>query len=192
MWPWILTLGRLPLAAVFAVAVAMTAGRPVGAAATVGLTALAALIELTDVFDGMVARRMRTVTELGGLVDPLCDSLSRLAVFFAIALAGWVWIGVPLVMVGRDIVVAYVRIVLARTNRRTAARLSGKLKALVQGAAVFVVIFTASPWLAAGAVIPLRVVTAAAVVAATLWSLVDYLRGGLLAAREMMADGLSD
>ncbi|NLF30630.1 MAG: hypothetical protein GX591_07060 [Planctomycetes bacterium] len=190
-----LTLARLPLAGAFAVAVAMAAGAEpahAGAAATVGLLALAALIELTDLLDGLVARRTQSVTELGGLVDPLCDSLSRLTVFFAAALVGWVWIGVPLVMAGRDIVVAYVRIVLARTGRRTSARLSGKLKAVIQGAAVFVLIAAAGPWVAPGAAAPLRVVTAAAVIAATLWSLADYLRGGLAAAREMMAGRLSD
>ena len=192
MWPWILTLGRLPLAGAFAVVVAMTAGGPAGGAATVALAALAALIELTDLLDGMVARRTGTVTELGGLVDPLCDSLSRLTVFFAAALAGWIWIGVPLVMVGRDVIVAYVRIVCARTGRQTSARISGKLKAIVQGVAVFVVILAASPWISPGAVAPIRIVTAATVIAVTLWSLVDYLRGGLAAAREMMAAHLSD
>ncbi len=192
MWPWVLTLGRLPLAGAFAAAVAAAGGRPGGAAAPVALVAPAGLIELTDLLDGPVARRTGAVTELGGLVDPLCDSLSRLTVFFAMALAGWVWIGVPLVMAGRDIVVAYVRIVLARTGRRTAARGSGKLKALVQGAAVFVLIGAAAGESGSQVVHIMRVSTAAAVILATVWSLVDYGRAGLAAAGEMRGERLSD
>lgn len=175
MVAWVLTVSRLPLSAAFAVLAGLSAGGRPGSAATAGLLALALAAELTDLLDGPAARRSGTASELGGLVDPLCDSLGRLTMYFAAALAGWVWIGVPLVMAGRDIVVAYVRIVMGRTGGRTSARLSGKLKAIVQGVAIVAFVLLARwpdaqgrlQWLAAGVVM-----------AVTLWSLADYLRGG--------------
>jgi len=188
MAPWVLTLSRLPLAAAFAVVVAVAAPGPVGAGTLVALLALAAAIELTDLLDGWAARRFGAVTELGGLVDPLCDSLSRLTMFYAAALAGWVWLAVPLVMTGRDILVAYVRIVCARTGRRTAARVSGKLKALIQALAVFAVILAAGDWLGARAAVKTRAAAGVAVIVVTAWSLVDYLRAGWPAAKQMMAE----
>ena len=192
MLAYVLTLGRLVLAAAFAVAVGVAAlcrteaggVVPLGPAGTVVLLALALAAECTDMLDGWAARRAGTASELGGLLDPLCDSLARLTMFFAAALAGWVWIGVPLTMAGRDIIVAYVRVVAGRTGGQTSARLSGKLKAIVQGAAIIALVALASRWAApaagaapAGATPWLRIGVAAAVMAVTLWSLVDYLRG---------------
>ena len=146
---------------------------------------LAGLAEATDLLDGWAARRFGTVSELGGLADPLCDSLARLTVFFAMALAGWVWIGVPLVMAGRDIVVAYIRIVLGRTGRKTSARVSGKLKAVVQGMAVFVLITLASEWAGAVDAVMWRNITGYVVIMVTVWSLVDYCRAGWPAILEL-------
>jgi phosphatidylglycerophosphate synthase len=159
--------------------------RPLGTAGAVVLLALVLAAECSAMLDGWAARRAGTASELGGLLDPLCDSLARLTMFFAAALAGWVWIGVPLTMAGRDIIVAYVRVVAGRTGGRTSARLSGKVKAVVQGAAIVAIVVLASRWAApaggaasAGAAPWLRAGIAAAVIVVTLWSLADYLRGG--------------
>lgn len=117
MLAYMLTLGRLVLGAAFA-ACAAGAWRSAGAGAlppgwTAGLLVVACAAELTDLLDGIVVRRGGTAGRLGGLLDPLCDSLSRLTMYFAAALAGWVTLAVPLVIVGRDLVVAYVRTVRA-------------------------------------------------------------------------------
>lgn len=200
MLAWILTLSRLPLSAAFALVVAMACadGQPVGAGWMVAMLVLAVLAEATDLFDGWAARRFGTVSELGGLADPMCDSLGRLTVYFSLALAGWLWIGVPLVMTGRDIVVSYVRIVSARTGLKTSARASGKLKAIVQGAAVFVLLVLASEWVWPGATVEppdrrawitkilyARATVGLAVILFTLWSLYDYVRGGWPGIRRM-------
>lgn len=177
----VLTWSRLPLAAAFAAATAWAAARTGPARLdwpwAALLLALAALIELTDMLDGYVARRRGTANLLGGLADPLCDSLSRLTVYFAVALAGWLPLAVPLVMVVRDIVVAYVRIVHAHAGGRTSARLSGKLKAIVQGAGILAVVVLAA--VGASWAEPARTAVGLGVIAVTLWSLYDYARSGL-------------
>lgn len=188
----VLTMLRVVIAAGFAVCLAAATGWGGGRAVAPGalsggwmlvLLALAGAAELTDMFDGIAARWAKTAGPVGGLLDPLCDSLSRLTMYFAVALAGWAPLAVPLVMVGRDLVVAYARIFQAYMNWPTSARVSGKLKAIIQGGGLFVLVVLAGldrPWTQTA-----RLATAAVVVIVTLWSLADYLRAGIPAAVAM-------
>lgn len=186
----VLTVSRLAFAA--AAAVWVCAIGPTGTlslAAGIGLCLLAIAEELTDVFDGVAARAAGTACEFGGVLDPLADSLARLAMYFALACAGWVpWV-VPLVMTGRDIIVAYTRVVNAMTGNKTSARLSGKIKAMIQGAGVPVLV--ALEWLRV-AVDPvwagqLLALGTALLVFVTVWSLVDYVVGAWPGVRELLA-----
>lgn len=193
MIPWVLTLARLPLAAAFAIAVAVfaRAGEGLTAGPRLALLALVLAAECTDMLDGWVARRTGRQSELGGLVDPLCDSLARLTMYFTLGLAGWVWLGVPLLMAGRDLVVAYVRVVIGITGGKTSARASGKIKAIVQGVGLLALVLVAGPTAPdrAGAIIAARWSIAAAVMFVTIWSLVDYIRTGWRAAWQMAQRG---
>ena len=132
MLAYVLTFGRIVLAGAFAACLAwLGAPGELTAAGASALLAIAIAEELSDVFDGIAARRAGSVTALGAILDPLADSLARLTIYFAMALAGWVALAVPFVMAARDIVVAYTRIACAATGLATSARLSGKIKALV-------------------------------------------------------------
>jgi CDP-diacylglycerol--glycerol-3-phosphate 3-phosphatidyltransferase len=142
---------------------------------------LVGMIEISDLADGQLARRHNVVTGFGKLFDPYADSVSRLMVYWALAVAGRCLAIVPLVMAVRDVSVTYVRIVLTRRGRDGSARLSGKLKALVQG--------TVAPILMAGPLVPgwgqigawVIATGSVAVIGVTVASLVDY---GLAALRE--------
>jgi len=179
---YIITFSRLGFATVFAVLVGLVgAGEGLSLVMAAGIIAVAIVGEITDTLDGQLARRTDNVTELGGLLDPLMDSLSRLIMFFALALVGWVTIAVPLVMGFRDIVVSYTRIIQARTGGKTSARWSGKVKAVVQ--AVIAPVVVACVWV--GGAFP-AFSTAATwaihslsglLIAVTLWSMLDYIRG---------------
>jgi CDP-diacylglycerol--glycerol-3-phosphate 3-phosphatidyltransferase len=182
MLAFLITFARLPLAGAFAVIVAVLAGRPsVPAAWAIALFGVAACEELSDFLDGLVARKTGTASPLGGILDPLADSLARLTMYFAMALAGWITIAVPLAMTARDIVVAYTRIVQALTGGKTSARTSGKLKAFVQGAGIFIIIIlglaASQARLDPNLVQVLRAVIAALIIAVTSWSLLDYIHG---------------
>lgn len=184
---WI-TASRLLLAGAFASGVAMLClsgpSLPLGWSVGLVLGALAFAEEMTDLADGYVARRRGTASTLGGIFDPLSDSLSRLTIYFAMALAGWVSLAVPLVMTGRDILVAYTRIANALTGGKTSARFSGKAKAIVQGGGIAVILLLAAlaeqPWAPAG-----RSIAAGLIMAVTLWSAWDYLGGSLPAIRRL-------
>ncbi len=189
MLAYVLTFGRIVLAGVFAACLAaMDASGELTAAATAALATLAILEELSDIFDGMAARRAGTVTALGGILDPLADSLSRLTIYFAMAMAGWVSLAVPFVMAGRDIVVAYARIACAASGVSTSARTSGKIKAVVQGAGMIALILLAGTPIreaAGGSTAGIRTGVEVAVVAVTAWSLVDYVRAAWPAVKKM-------
>jgi len=176
MLAYALTFGRLVLAGAFAACVAAAGAGTIAPRWAVVLVALAVAVELTDLFDGIAARRAGKASRLGGLLDPLCDSLARLTMYFSAALAGWVTVAVPLMMVGRDLVVAYVRTVRAHVGGPTSARRSGKTKAIIQGLGIIALVLLASTeanWASAG-----RWVVAGSVLAVTLLSMIDYVWAG--------------
>jgi len=104
-------------------------------------------------------------------------------------MVGWIAWAVPLVMAGRDIVVAYTRIANATVGAEISARFSGKFKAIVQGGGIPVVIVLAMPVtlevLGAGTVEMSRLVAAGILIVVTLWSLIDYMIGAWPAVRQM-------
>ncbi len=183
-----LTFSRLWLAAAFCVGVAVFA-RPGRFTATAMAVLLLVGIaeELTDMLDGIVARRAGAASELGGLFDPLADSLARLAIYFALAIAGWVTIAVPLVMTARDILVAYSRILQARVGGKTSARVAGKIKAWVQGTGFLLLVVLS--WLSgsdlAATANTARQIISAVLIAVTAWSAWSYLHGAWPAARQL-------
>lgn len=153
-----LTLARIPLSAVFAATIVpfgerseRLLGKGVWVAA-----ALLAVIEITDGLDGFLARRWRVPSKLGAIADPYADSVARVTVYWALAWAGYTALLLPLVMAIRDISVAYCRLVWIDANRSPAALLSGKLKAVAQGAGAFALLLGAElppswSWLPAAA-----------------------------------------
>jgi CDP-diacylglycerol--glycerol-3-phosphate 3-phosphatidyltransferase len=96
---------------------------------------LIAVAECSDLADGLLARRLGHVTDLGKLLDPLADSVYRFCVFLALFGAGWMAAWMICIVFLRDIIVAYTRIYAAVNGIVLAARTSGKIKAVVQGAA---------------------------------------------------------
>lgn len=125
----ILTLLRIPLAVLFAVF--LLSGKDSVTKLVITLSLLV-LIETTDAIDGKIARFFNLVSEYGATLDPFSDSISRLIVYWALASHNLILFLVPLSMAVRDITVAYSRILLAQRGRSVSARISGKVKAVVQ------------------------------------------------------------
>ncbi len=124
------TVVRVPLAAV--AAVLLHVAHP-GSAAATAVVGLLILSELTDILDGLLARRLNVSSRFGSLFDPYCDSTSRLIIFFGLASAEICPLWLLLLLALRDISVAYIRIMCILSGKPVAARLSGKTKAWVQG-----------------------------------------------------------
>lgn len=104
-------------------------------------TALAILIEITDFFDGRVARAQKQVTDFGKVFDPVSDSVSRQTVFISFMVSGIIPLWMYLIFFYRDAFMQLLRVVCASSGIVLAARMSGKAKAFLQGAGSFGVIF---------------------------------------------------
>ncbi|AUX40133.1 CDP-diacylglycerol--glycerol-3-phosphate 3-phosphatidyltransferase [Sorangium cellulosum] len=135
--PNLMSLARLPLAALFPV----VATRP--ALALVVLCCAG----LTDVLDGWLARRSGQVTRTGAIVDPIADKVFALAVVVTLLASGALplW-GIPALLT-RELLELPLALWIALSSRFRGARLAtasanipGKLATVVQFAAVFTAI----------------------------------------------------
>ena len=139
-----------------------------------------AAIELTDLLDGMLARKLNQTSDLGKVLDPFADSLSRLTYFLCFAFAGIMPIWIFVVVLYRDLSVSFIRLLMAKSGVVMPARLSGKLKAVVYaaaGAAGVLFYFFLKSGLLPEIIIPLRMIVTLllyAVGAIAVWSLIDY------------------
>lgn len=134
----LLTFLRIPLAVSFAIALPGGLEDPRRLYLCLGLLVVQ---ELSDVLDGYLARQLAVVSRWGQSFDPFADSVSRLIVYWSLATTGLTLAVLPLVMALRDITVAYSRLTMASHGVSVAARLSGKIKAWVQGSgAIFLLL----------------------------------------------------
>lgn len=144
----ILTLGRVVVCPIFLVVYLFYAkmGIPVVVMPYI-LLGILLMCELSDIFDGVVARRKKQVTELGKILDPMADSIVRLSVFLSFT-QGLVQLPllIVLIFVVRDAVISTLRTLCALRGTALAARPSGKLKAIFQAVAIFVILFLMIPY----------------------------------------------
>ena len=111
------------------------------------LLILLSLCELSDFFDGFLARLHNKVTDLGKVLDPMADSIFRLSVFFTLT-QGVVQLPLILVIVFffRDSIISTLRTLCALRGVTLAARLSGKIKAVVQAITAYFILILMIPY----------------------------------------------
>ncbi len=111
------------------------------------LLGLIGVSELSDLLDGFVARRYNQVTDLGRILDPMADSIFRLTVFFTFT-QGVVQLPLMLVLafLYRDSMISTLRTLCALRGVALGARLSGKIKAIVQALGAVGVLFMMIPY----------------------------------------------
>jgi len=147
----------------------------------------------TDWVDGWWARRFHQVSRLGRIFDPLVDKVIVCGAFVLLAgregsaILPWM----ALVVVVRELVVTAIRAEMERAGRDFSAALSGKLKMVLQCAAVALEL-AARAWPdAQGMGIGVQqaaFLAAWAAVLATVWSGVEYL----VAAKTLLGGGEDD
>jgi CDP-diacylglycerol--glycerol-3-phosphate 3-phosphatidyltransferase len=178
---------RLVLAPLFVVAYAFAAIWPgflPPAASISALWALFLVMELSDVVDGVVARR-QGVSDLGKILDPFADVVCRMTYFICLTVAGIIPLWFVIVVLYREFAAVFLRLLLYRKGYALGARTVGKLKSwfysLATAAALFIFTVRTLPGTGAGVQNALRFLRPAAyvvyVVAAilALWSLANYL-----------------
>jgi len=133
--PNVLTMLRI--VAVPVIVVALLSATPNGDALAAGVFALAAL---TDGLDGYFARSRGSVTTFGKLMDPLADKLLIIAALISLVslhrLAAWV----AMVIIARELAVTGLRGIAAERGIVISASWMGKVKTILQIAAIFALI----------------------------------------------------
>ncbi len=111
------------------------------------LLSLLLISEFSDVFDGFIARKRNQVTDLGKVLDPMADSVTHLSLFLAFT-QGFVqlplWI--VLIFLYREFFITTLRTLCAMRGVVLAARVSGKIKAVMQAAVAFLIIVLMIPY----------------------------------------------
>lgn len=143
-----LTLGRIILSPIFLVVYLFYQELGISLTALPFiLLSIVILAELSDFLDGIAARHKNEVTELGKILDPMADSIFRLSFFFTLT-QGFVKLPLWLVLFFfyRDSIVSTLRTVCALRGIALGARLSGKIKAVVQAGAAFIILSLMIPY----------------------------------------------
>ncbi|RQD59340.1 MAG: CDP-diacylglycerol--glycerol-3-phosphate 3-phosphatidyltransferase [Desulfonatronovibrio sp. MSAO_Bac4] len=87
---------------------------------------------LTDLLDGIIARKYNMVTTMGKFLDPLADKLLIASVMIMLVANGWLQAWIAIVIIGREITVTGLRAIAADQNIIIAADHYGKLKTIFQ------------------------------------------------------------
>lgn len=141
---------------------------------------LLSVSELSDAFDGYLARLYNQVTDLGKLLDPMADSIYRISVFLTFTQPP---VELPVllvfVFVYRDSVISTLRTICALRNFALAARPTGKIKAIIQAASAALILLLMIPYslgaISQSALKWTSVVVVAIAAAYALYSGVDYI-----------------
>ena len=135
------------------------------------------VIEVTDLLDGMVARRRKLVTDVGKLFDPFADVISRVTYFICFFGSGFMPSWVLLVIVYREVSIGFLRSVMSRRGITVQANWFGKAKALVYSLSSAVALF-------------LLTIIRTGVLRSSLESMVIVVRVGLMVAAAASAASL--
>lgn len=102
--------------------------------------------ELSDAFDGYLARKYNQVTDFGKILDPMADSIARISAFLTFTQPP-VNLPIPLIFIFmyRDSVVSTLRTICALKGFALAARMSGKIKAVIQAIAAAIILILMIP-----------------------------------------------
>lgn len=95
---------------------------------------------LTDYWDGKLARRLKLVTNLGQIMDPLADKLLMAFTFICFVQLGYAPAWMVGLIIGREFAITGLRVLAAAQGRIISASPSGKHKTISQIVAVLVIL----------------------------------------------------
>lgn len=101
---------------------------------------------LTDMFDGMIARKYHLITSFGKLMDPLADKILTMSAFICLVQLGHVAGWMVIVILAREFIVTGLRTVAASDGIVIAAGWSGKIKTVLQMTAIILILLNNWPF----------------------------------------------
>lgn len=142
---------------------------------------LMVLAEASDIVDGVIARRFQQESQLGRLIDPICDSIYHLSVFLAFLYNGWMPAWMLFIVYSRDLAIPYLRAFAKQAGHDIWVRNSGKIKTAAHAVAQIGVVLIALGLIGKPTVLGLDLSRALLLLAAaaSLYSLADYAQAVL-------------
>ena len=105
------------------------------------------LLESSDWLDGFIARKYNQITDLGKLLDPMSDNISRTCIFLTFTTG---FIQIPMlwifIILYRESFVHTLRSLCALKGMALAARTSGKIKAVIFGTSFIAITLLMIPY----------------------------------------------
>ena len=86
-------------------------------------------IETTDVLDGHLARKWDQISDIGKVLDPFADVVSRMTYFICFTAVGVIPVCVLTILIYRELAVTLMRLLQIRKGVGMAASIWGKLMA---------------------------------------------------------------
>ncbi|MDR0321990.1 MAG: CDP-diacylglycerol--glycerol-3-phosphate 3-phosphatidyltransferase [Treponema sp.] len=100
-----------------------------GAAWTIpALWAIFIISEITDYFDGFVARKLNQTSDFGKLLDPFADTLTQITIFLCFVIDGIFPSVLFLLVIYREFGILFIRNLMLKKGSSMGARLGGKIK----------------------------------------------------------------
>ncbi|MDC7228118.1 MAG: CDP-diacylglycerol--glycerol-3-phosphate 3-phosphatidyltransferase [Spirochaetales bacterium] len=93
------------------------------------------VMELSDVLDGYIARKHNLVTDLGKILDPFSDVISRVTFFICFTFTGIMPLWTLLIIIYRELSITFLRMMMMGRGTAMAASIWGKAKAVTYTAA---------------------------------------------------------
>jgi len=143
------------------------------------LIVIFAASELTDFLDGYFARKMNLVSDIGKVIDPFADVLSRMTYFFCFTISGLMPAWIFLILIYRELGITFLRMLLIRKGIAMAASIWGKAKAVSYTAGgilgiIYTILFRLFP--GSGSLYGLNLVTRAAFILAAGFSVLSFVK----------------
>ncbi|MCF7915491.1 MAG: CDP-diacylglycerol--glycerol-3-phosphate 3-phosphatidyltransferase [Spirochaetaceae bacterium] len=133
--PNTLTLIRIILAPIFFAAFFFAEWTGAGHIVSLVILVLVfAVMEVSDFLDGYFARKYHLVTEIGKVIDPFGDVMSRMTYFFCFTLIGLMPAWIFLILLYRELGITFLRMLMIRRGIAMAASVWGKAKAVTYAA----------------------------------------------------------
>lgn len=92
------------------------------------LWALFAVSEISDMLDGMIARKFNESSDFGRLFDPFADTLVQISCFLCFVIDGILPAALFLVVLYREFAILFIRNLMLRKGIVMGARMGGKIK----------------------------------------------------------------
>lgn len=142
------------------------------------------LTALTDMLDGMIARRCNMITDFGKFIDPLADKFmvfgAMLAILYKYEYIRPVFLWVALIVIFRELAITSMRLIVSSSSGVVvAAAWLGKVKTVTQILCIITILLEPVLIPETSALYNLHLftwITMAAMTIMTIWSGIDYMK----------------